>query len=101
MKFRHRRRGRKPIPCRIPEKLDIDQILPVPIENPEPIYISQEELIVLKYSDLIGKSQENISVILCISRPKVSRLLSSARKKIVQAIFEKRPIKLQKRSNNY
>jgi predicted DNA-binding protein (UPF0251 family) len=95
MRFRCRRRGRKPVPCKIPKKLEIEQIIPVPVSNPEPIFISQEELIVLKMIDFEGLSQEEVSLRLCISRPKVSRLLNSARRKIALALFEQRPLKIE------
>ncbi len=70
----------------------VNQILPVPVKNPEYIILTKEELEALRLVDYLGLTQEEASLKLGVSRPTVSRIVNSARKKIVQAIIEGRPI---------
>ncbi len=93
-RWRHRHRGRPPLPVFISFEYDVQQLIPVPIKNAEPIVLTKEELEALRLVDYEGLTQEQAAEKMKVSRSKVSRLVNSARKKIIQAIIEGRPIKI-------
>ena len=70
--------------------------MPFPMENGSPIEILPEEFLAFKLHDLDGKSFEEIGKILNCSRVKASELANEAKKKIVKAFLEKRPIVVKK-----
>ncbi|MHA1654420.1 MAG: DUF134 domain-containing protein [Candidatus Thorarchaeota archaeon] len=92
----HRRRrgarGRFPIQPVIGKKPAAKRMLPEPMAAPEPIHIDLAETEVLRLVDLEGLYQENAGAMMGLSRGTIWRLLVSARRKIVQALFEGRPL---------
>ncbi len=92
----HRRRrgsrGRLPIQPRISEHPKADRLVPDPVSSETPIFIDKAELEALRLVDLVGMYQEKAGRIMGISRGTIWRLLVSARKKLVQSIYEARPL---------
>ena len=70
----------------------ISRFFPFPQSNGTPIYLEPAELEALRLVDLEGLSQEDAGERMRVSRGTVWRLLQSARKKVVQALTEGRPI---------
>ncbi len=68
------------------------QFIPQPCLNPEPIELSYPEFEALKLIDLEGLTQEEAGKKMGTSRGTVWRLVTSGRKKIMQAIAEARPL---------
>ncbi|NPA86093.1 MAG: DUF134 domain-containing protein [bacterium] len=93
MRWRHRHRGLPVVP-ELPELPE--QLLPVPIKNPAPLELSKEELAVLMLVDYFNLTQLEAAERLLCPRSRISRLLKSARKKLLQALLEGRPIKIIK-----
>ncbi len=91
-RFRRGPRGRLPKPIRIEVTPNIRRFIPIPQLNPTPIYIEPAEIEALRLVDLEGLTQEAAAERMGISRGTVWRLLQSARKKMIQAIIECRPI---------
>lgn len=60
--------------------------------NQEPVYLDFAEAEVLRLVDLEGMYQEHAGVAMGLSRGTIWRLLVSARRKIVLAMFEGRPL---------
>ncbi|MCF2137231.1 MAG: DUF134 domain-containing protein [Candidatus Thorarchaeota archaeon] len=94
MMHRRRRgsRGRFPIQPIIKKKPGIKQMTPEPQLNDEPIYLDLAEVEVLRLVDLDGLYQEDAGLSMGLSRGTVWRLLASARRKLLLAIFEGRPL---------
>ena len=65
---------------------------PTPQQNEEPIYLDLAEAEVLRLVDLEGMYQETAGASMGFSRGTVWRLLASARRKVVLAIYEGRPL---------
>lgn len=65
---------------------------PEPQLNDEPIYLDLAEVEVLRLVDLDGLYQEDAGLSMGLSRGTVWRLLASARRKLLLAIFEGRPL---------
>lgn len=65
---------------------------PEPQAQEDPIYLDPAETEVLRLIDLEGMYQEQAGMIMGVSRGTIWRLLMSAREKIVQALFEARPL---------
>ena len=65
---------------------------PNPVGNPEPIELTYPEYEVFKLADLEGLTQEQAADRMKTSRGTVWRLLTSARKKVAQALGESRPL---------
>jgi len=65
---------------------------PFPIKNPQPIEMTYPEYESLKLADFEGLTQEQVADRMKTSRGTVWRLLSSARKKVAQALTESRPL---------
>jgi len=74
---------------------NVQQIIPIPVKNPEPIIITKEELEAMRLVDYEGLTQEEAGMKMGCSRPTISRLVNSARKKLIQAIIEGRPLKVE------
>lgn len=91
---RRGQRGRLPKPVKLGMTFNVERFIPIPQRNPElePVYLEQAELEALRLVDLKRLSQEETGERMGISRGTVWRLLQSARKKIVQAITEARPL---------
>jgi len=89
---RRGRRGRPPKPIRMGITFPIRGFYPTPQISPEPIYLEPAELEALRLVDLEGLSQEEAGERMGISRGTVWRLLQSARKKMIQAVTEGRPL---------
>ncbi len=79
------------------EKLKETIFVPLGEEDKEPITISEEEMLAMKLKDFDNKTFEEIGLELEVSRVKASELVRSARKKIVQAIIERRPLVIKTR----
>ncbi len=92
----HRRRrgcrGRLPIQPKIGTDPKAKKMMPEPIGQTDPVYIDMAELESLRLVDLEGLYQEDAGQIMGVSRGTIWRLLVSARRKIVRAIFEGRPL---------
>lgn len=72
----------------------IQDFMPTPIMNSEPILLDLAEFEVLRLIELEDLSQEEAGKRMGISRGTVWRLLKSGRKKIVKALVEGRPISI-------
>jgi predicted DNA-binding protein (UPF0251 family) len=92
----HRRRrggrGRFPIQPKVVEKPFAERFIPEPLRDNTPVYINLAEAEVLRLVDLEGLYQEQAGIKMGISRGTIWRLLSSARQKVVQSMFEGRPL---------
>ncbi|TFG10000.1 DUF134 domain-containing protein [Candidatus Thorarchaeota archaeon] len=92
----HRRRrgarGRFPIQPTIDKKPAVERMIPRPEGNEEPIHLNLAEAEALRLVDLDGLYQEQAGYSMGVSRGTIWRLLASARKKVVQSIFEGRPL---------
>ncbi len=62
----------------------------------EPIMLTLDEVEAIRLSNLEGLTQEQAAVRMNISRKTFWTILSSARKKIAQALTEQKPIKIEK-----
>ena len=91
---RRGRRGRIPKPVNIGWTPAIENFMPNPLQNLEPIHITPAELEAFRLVDQEGLSQEEAGQRMGVSRGTVWRLLQSARKKTAQAICEGRPLKI-------
>jgi predicted DNA-binding protein (UPF0251 family) len=91
---RHRqgRRGRFPKPVTIPNPAKITKFIPQPKTTANTITIEPAELEALRLVDLEGLSQEQTGTKMGVSRGTIWRLVKSARKKVVQALTEGRPL---------
>jgi len=81
-----------PKPVMLGVQPPISRFFPFPQSNRAPIYLEPAELEALRLVDLEGLSQEDAGERMKVSRGTVWRLLQSARKKVVQALTEGRPI---------
>ncbi len=92
----HRRRrgarGRFPIQPTIDKKPSIERMVPRPDDNKEPIHLNLAEAEALRLVDLEGLYQEQAGYSMGVSRGTIWRMLASARKKVIQAIYEGRPL---------
>lgn len=67
----------------------------VPLSNLEEVTISVDELEAIHLSDAEGMDQEDAANEMNISQPTFSRLLASARKKVAEALYEGKAIKVE------
>jgi len=81
-----------PKPIRLGVHPPISTFIPSPQINPMPIYLEPAELEALRLVDLEDLSQEDAGTRMGVSRGTVWRLLQSARKKVVKALTEGRPL---------
>ena len=65
---------------------------PIPLGNPDPVEITYPEYEAFRLADLEGLTQEQVAKKMKTSRGTVWRLLTSARKKSIQALSESRPL---------
>jgi len=70
----------------------VKEFRPNPVGNPQPVELTYPEYEVLKLADLESLTQEQVAKSMKTSRGTVWRLLTSARKKVAQALTESRPI---------
>ena len=89
---RHGGRGRFPIQPRVGDDPVAEKMIPEPQADTEPIHIDRAELEALKLVDLEGMYQEQAGNAMGVSRGTIWRLLASARKKIILALYEARPL---------
>jgi len=93
-------RGRKRIHRRIAREPFIDYFKPVgvPLRSLESEdkenELSYEEYEVLRLIDYLGKSQTEAGESMGISQPSISRILTSARKKVAEVIIEGYALKI-------
>ena len=92
----HRRRrggrGRFPIQPNAGTNPMVERMIPEPQGSDVPIHIDRAELEALKLVDLDGMYQEQAGRVMGVSRGTIWRLLVSARKKVISALFEGRPL---------
>ena len=67
----------------------------IPLSHIEEVIITKEELEAIRLIDYETKSQKNVANEMKISQPTLSRLLTSARKKIADALVNGKAIKIQ------
>ncbi len=90
----------RPFGCvRLSEIPDVKQFRPVPMDNPEPLELTYPEYETLVLSDYKGLDQEDVAKSMKTSRGTVWRLLTSARKKVAQALKESRPLMVSQKGN--
>ena len=77
---------------RLSEIPTVKEFRPIPTSNTEPIELTYPEYEVLKLADFEGLTQEQAAERMSTSRGTVWRLLTSARKKVAQALAESRPL---------
>lgn len=70
----------------------IQDFIPSPLVNSEPVFLDLAEFEVLRLIELEDLSQEEAGKRMGVSRGTVWRLLKSGRKKLVKALVEGRPI---------
>ncbi len=86
------RRGRPRAPIWISLPPISTSFNPTPCLNPEPVVLTLAELEAIKLVDLLDLTQSEAANKMRVSRGTVWRLLMSARRKIAQALVEKRPL---------
>ena len=93
-RWRHRKgkRGRLPKPVILGSLPSVARFIPNPQSSEDPIYLDPAELEVLRLVDLENLSQEEAGKRMEISRGTIWRILQSARKKVIQALTEARPL---------
>ncbi len=91
-RYRRGHRGRFPKPVIIPNPTKTQKFIPQPATNKNTITIEPAELEALRLVDLEGLSQEQAGTKMGISRGTIWRLVKSARRKIVQALTDGRPL---------
>lgn len=69
----------------------------VPLAELEEVDLGQDELEVLRFCDLKNLNQAQAAKKMKISRSTLQRILSSARKKVAQALTEGKAIKIKKK----
>jgi hypothetical protein len=89
--------GRLPTPVYIEHQPQVDSFTPEPSPNGPPVILEPAELEVLRLIDLEDFTQNEAGVRMGISRGTIWRILHRARRKVVQALVEGRPIKLAQR----
>ena len=87
--MRYRRRGRPPCKKFIEFFPEIERIVPVPNVG-EYITITKEEIEALRLVDLLDLSHEEAAKKMKVSRPTITRLVNSARKKVAECIICKK-----------
>ncbi|MFX1369324.1 MAG: DUF134 domain-containing protein, partial [Promethearchaeota archaeon] len=88
---RRGRRGRHPFQdFRTGVKPKAKQMEPKPLVDSQPLYIDEAEIEALRLIDLEGFYQEDAGMSMNVSRGTIWRLITSARRKIAQAVFEGR-----------
>jgi predicted DNA-binding protein (UPF0251 family) len=65
---------------------------PKPLVDSQPLYVDEAEIEAFRLIDLEGLYQEDAGRSMNVSRGTVWRLITSARRKIAQAMFEGRPL---------
>ncbi len=70
---------------------------PFPMKDSEPVELTYPEYEAFRLADNEGLTQEDVAKSMCTSRGTVWRLLTSARKKVAQAITESRPLFISKK----
>ncbi len=101
-RWRFRGRGRPPKDRLI--RIDLRQVTFVPFDERglpiygEPIYLMPDELEALRLVYVEGLTQEEAARRMGVSRGTLWRALNNGRKKLVQAIVNKRPIVLSRGS---
>ena len=92
----HRRRrgarGRFPIQPTISRHPQVKYMRPEPQRSDDPIHLDLAEAEALRLVDLEGLYQEQAGLTMGVSRGTIWRLLASARRKVVLALFEGRPL---------
>lgn len=74
---------------------------PEPLSKHDPIYVDLAEVEALRLVDLEGLYQEQAGKAMGVSRGTIWRLLASARKKVIQSLFEGRPLIIGIPSNDH
>lgn len=69
--------------------------MPKPVQNGEPLVLTYPEIEALRLIDLEGLTYEEAAKHMGVSRGTVWRLVQNARKKLVQALIEGRPLKVE------
>ncbi len=93
--WRRGRRGRPPKPRRIEAPPPRFILAPLPPGAPlkgDPIYLAHDEYEALRLSYYLGLTQEEAAKRMGVSRGTYWRILYNARRKLVQALVEARPI---------
>ncbi|NIQ06958.1 MAG: DUF134 domain-containing protein [Candidatus Korarchaeota archaeon] len=99
------RKGRKRGPGRpvsdlyLHSKPDIKRFIPEPCLNEQPIELSYPEYNVLELIDLEGLTQVEAANRMRSSRGTVWRLYNSARKKLIKALNEGRPLEIKSKGD--
>lgn len=89
-----RKRGRPPSNLLLHSKPDVKKFVPEPCLNSDPIELTFPEYDVLLSLDLEELTQEETAKRMNTSQGTVWRLYKSARKKIITALFEGRPLEI-------
>ncbi len=84
--------GRPFSELRLSEIPHAKEFRPFPIKNLEPLEMTYPEYDALKLADFEGLTQDQTAERMNTSRGTVWRLLTSARKKVAQALTESRPL---------
>lgn len=94
-RWHRRRRGRPPKPRRIespPPRIVFNPSPPGAPVAGEPVYLGHDEYEALRLTYYLGLTQEEAAARMGVSRGTLWRILYNARRKLVQAIVEARPI---------
>jgi len=91
-------RCKKPRRCQCPfrdERAKIYKPAGIPTSNLEKVILFEDELEAMRLCDVLGLTQEEAGTQMGISRGTIQRLLSSGRKKIIEAILNGSAIVIQ------
>jgi len=69
----------------------------IPLSSLEEVSLALEEIEALRLCDYEGMNQKEASVKMEISQSTIQRILTSARKKVVEAIVEGKAIRIEKK----
>ena len=79
--------------CKLPENLGFTPFHPG--ENTEPVILNVDEFEAFRLIDREGLSQEECGNYMDVARTTVQQIYTSARKRIADALYEGRPLKIQ------
>ena len=93
--WRRFKRGRPPAWLLLHSLPPIKEFIPQPTLNPQPVELNYAEYEVLRLIDYEGMTHEEAAKKMKTSRATIWRLVQSARRKVVRALTESRPIVIQ------
>lgn len=90
-----RRKGRPPSKLLLQSTPEVKKFVPEPCQNSEPVELTYPEYNVLRSLDLKELTQKEVAKKMKTSQATIWRLYKSARKKIITALDEGRPLEIR------